>query len=221
MITPWFHRIADLPLTCNILLKLTLLLAAAWALHLAIRQRNPYWRVLGGFGLCLLMYVGDQAGAFEPDALNQMDWGHYLCEARGDVTVPAGKRVRLQLNDKSGDNLAALSRLKPDDIHELWLGIKATDRCLPHLPVVRGTAATPFRQGFVRPGLPLSDCLLRNAPLFWEKGHMNVQDGTYPPLTARRGVPRAVAAVSVRRNHLSILIMPNSCYIKGVCMPSG
>ena len=42
----WMHALTGTGLIPALLLKLTLLLAAGWAIHFALRGRNPRWRVL-------------------------------------------------------------------------------------------------------------------------------------------------------------------------------
>lgn len=72
-----------------------------------------------------------------------MRW-EYLGEAKGDVAVPAGKRVRLVLNDKGGNNLSPLSKLGPDDLYELHLGKAAGDKCLRHVARLSGLKVLEF-----------------------------------------------------------------------------
>jgi hypothetical protein len=43
----------------------------------------------------------------------------YLCEAQGDVQVPAGKRLSLTVTKASPRDLSALSKLRPDDLYGL------------------------------------------------------------------------------------------------------
>jgi len=43
----------------------------------------------------------------------------FLCEAQGDVQVPAGKRLSLTVTKAGSRNLAALSKLRPDDLYGL------------------------------------------------------------------------------------------------------
>ena len=43
----------------------------------------------------------------------------YLCEAQGDVQVPAGKRLSLTVSKAGSRDLAALSQLRPDDLYGL------------------------------------------------------------------------------------------------------
>ncbi len=46
MIHHWLRPLVEMPLPLAILLKVTMLLAVAWAAHLPLRQRNPHWRML-------------------------------------------------------------------------------------------------------------------------------------------------------------------------------
>lgn len=43
----------------------------------------------------------------------------YLCEAQGDIQVPAGKRLSLTVSKAGSRDLAALSQLRPDDLYGL------------------------------------------------------------------------------------------------------
>jgi len=43
----------------------------------------------------------------------------YLGQAKGDVTVPAGKRLALSVNQSGWKDLSPLSNLKPDDLYLL------------------------------------------------------------------------------------------------------
>lgn len=43
----------------------------------------------------------------------------YLCEAQGDIHVPAGKRLCLEICSKTAGDLAALERLGPDDLYSI------------------------------------------------------------------------------------------------------
>jgi len=71
------------------------------------------------------------------------DW-EYLGEAKGDVTVPAGKFLGLEINPDGWRDLSPLSRLRPDDLYELnfWSRqtnrAKASDRCLKHIEHLTG-----------------------------------------------------------------------------------
>ncbi len=42
----WLSWIIELPMMADVLLKMTVLLALAWAVHFALRRANPRWRVL-------------------------------------------------------------------------------------------------------------------------------------------------------------------------------
>src|SRR5579863_3170197 len=50
-------RVTDFPLSVWILVKLTLLLAAAWILHGALARANPQWRVLLWRGMAVAMVL--------------------------------------------------------------------------------------------------------------------------------------------------------------------
>jgi beta-lactamase regulating signal transducer with metallopeptidase domain/Leucine-rich repeat (LRR) protein len=71
------------------------------------------------------------------------DW-EYLSEARGDVTVPAGKHVALFVNKAAWKDLSPLSELGSDDLYMLALPgsipepVKPDDRCMPHLAGLTG-----------------------------------------------------------------------------------
>ncbi len=43
----------------------------------------------------------------------------YFCEARGDIRIPAGKRVSLAVNADSWGDLSWLTKLQPDDLYSL------------------------------------------------------------------------------------------------------
>lgn len=43
----------------------------------------------------------------------------YLCQAQGDVRVPAGKRLWLEISLKAVDDLSGLERLGPDDLYRI------------------------------------------------------------------------------------------------------
>ena len=66
----------------------------------------------------------------DADSVRELtDWFHwtgtgegereYLCEAQGDVQVPAGKRLNLTVSKAGSRDLAALSQLRPDDLYGL------------------------------------------------------------------------------------------------------
>lgn len=68
----------------------------------------------------------------------------YLCEAQGDVCVPAGKRLYLTVNGTTSRNLSALSKLKPDDLYGITLlarpgdPVEPGDECMPHIAHLTG-----------------------------------------------------------------------------------
>lgn len=77
-----------------------------------------------------MLYVLDRD---KLEASSPSDW-EPLCEAIGDVTVPAGKALRLDWSKEAGDDLSALSVLTPDDLQELGLaGIQIADDQLRHI----------------------------------------------------------------------------------------
>jgi len=69
------------------------------------------------------------------------DW-KYLGEATGDVIVPAGKRLALQLSPHEWRDLAPLAQLRADDLYMVTLqladGVKANDKCMPYLAQLTG-----------------------------------------------------------------------------------
>ena len=72
-----------------------------------------------------------------------MRW-EYLGEAKGDVAVPAGKRVRLEVSKTGGNDLSPLAKLAPDDLYELYLGKTATSKALPHIAHLSGLKVLEF-----------------------------------------------------------------------------
>jgi len=61
----------------------------------------------------------------------------YLCQAQGEVRVPAGKRLCLEISLKSAGNLSALERLGPDDLYRI--------EC-PYMPPGQGPASYKLMQ---------------------------------------------------------------------------
>ena len=63
----------------------------------------------------------------------------YLCEAKGDVHVPAGKLLSLTVNKTGWRDLSWLLQLRPNDLSALYLpalstdSVKPSDRCMPHI----------------------------------------------------------------------------------------
>ena len=71
-----------------------------------------------------MLYVLD---ANKVDTSSYDDW-QPLCEATGDVTVPAGKVLRLNLDKDAGDDLSHLSLLEPNDLVMLFCyGVEIPD----------------------------------------------------------------------------------------------
>jgi beta-lactamase regulating signal transducer with metallopeptidase domain/Leucine-rich repeat (LRR) protein len=80
------------------------------------------------------------------------DWFHwgdpteweYLCEAKGDVHVPDGKRLSLTVNKTGGRDLSWLTQLRSDDLYRVILQalstdpVKPSDGCMPHIARLTG-----------------------------------------------------------------------------------
>jgi Leucine-rich repeat (LRR) protein len=61
----------------------------------------------------------------------------YLCQAQGEVNVPAGKRLCLEISLKAVDDLSALERLGPEDLYRI--------EC-PYMPPGQGPASYKLMQ---------------------------------------------------------------------------
>jgi len=74
--------------------------------------------------------------------VNSANWyenAEYLGEARGDITVPADKRVALFVNRNAVDNLSGLLKLKPNDLYMLSLAsLLAKDKCMIYISHLTG-----------------------------------------------------------------------------------
>jgi internalin A len=108
--------------------------------------------------LCITVCIGaEQAGShiihFPPDRsmgmlyildADRVDTSSYddwepLCEAKGDVAVPAGKKLRLNLSKEAADDLSPLSTLRPDDLTMLYcFRVEIDDDQLRHVSHVTG-----------------------------------------------------------------------------------
>ncbi len=55
----------------------------------------------------------------------------YLCEAQGDVQVPAGKRLSLTVSKAGSRDLSALSQLRPDDLYGLGFEVSLAGPVTP------------------------------------------------------------------------------------------
>lgn len=68
----------------------------------------------------------------------------YLGQARGSVTVPAGKRLALEVAQDAWKDLSALSGLEPDDLYMLTIyassqgGMPPDDGCMTHIAHLTG-----------------------------------------------------------------------------------
>jgi Leucine-rich repeat (LRR) protein len=65
------------------------------------------------------------------------EW-EYLSEAKGDVTIPAGKRLNLTISPKELKDLSPLSKLGQDDLYSLGFrstkeGTNLDDRCMQYI----------------------------------------------------------------------------------------
>ncbi len=82
-----------------------------------------------------MLYVLDSDKA---DTNNYDDW-QVFCEATGDVTVPPGKVLRLDLAKEAGNNLSPLSKLRSDDLTLLFCdGVEILDEQLKHISHLTG-----------------------------------------------------------------------------------
>jgi Leucine-rich repeat (LRR) protein len=72
-----------------------------------------------------------------------IDW-KYLGQAKGDVAVPAGKRLALSVNQNGWKDLSPLSNIGPDDLYSLSIygpfegGPMPDDKCMPHIAHLSG-----------------------------------------------------------------------------------
>ncbi|MFC1637083.1 M56 family metallopeptidase, partial [Planctomycetota bacterium] len=72
------------------------------------------------------------------DTSSYSEW-EPLCEATGNVTIPTGKALRLELNKDAGDDLSSLSALKPNDLQILMCHrVEILDDELIHLSGLTG-----------------------------------------------------------------------------------
>jgi len=66
------------------------------------------------------------------------EW-EYFCQARGDVLVPADKRLALRVPRSALSDLSPLSELGPNDLYELSLGYtSADDTAMPYISHLTG-----------------------------------------------------------------------------------
>lgn len=78
------------------------------------------------------------------DNANWYDNAEYLCEATGDVKVPAGKRLALLVAPDAWRDLSALKELRPDDLYMLQIcgsfqdGTKPDSRCMEYIAHLTG-----------------------------------------------------------------------------------
>jgi len=63
----------------------------------------------------------------------------YLCEAQGEVVIPAGKQVSLTVSKNVVHDLSPLLNLRPDDLHRLSLGSHpARNSCMQYITHLTG-----------------------------------------------------------------------------------
>ena len=71
--------------------------------------------------LGMIKFMGPKTGGYQ-ESFNDWYWkAEYICEARGDVNVPADKIVGLFLYKSAFADLSPLSKLRPDDIGVLFV----------------------------------------------------------------------------------------------------
>ncbi len=72
------------------------------------------------------------------DTSSYSDW-KLLCEATGDVAVPAGKALRLDLSKEASKDLSPLRALEPNDLTMLFCrGTEISDDQFEHLSHLTG-----------------------------------------------------------------------------------
>ncbi len=143
---------------------------------------------------------------FWVDGINEK-W-EYLCTATGDITIPAGKQVRLILSSSAWQNPRKLSELKtlgPDDIHTLFMSPsyaqpgspKPNDKCMPYIAHLTGLKV-----------LNLEDADITNKGLQYLTGMKSLQI-LYPPrLSSDAGMAqiakiKTLKALYFRDNYVS------------------
>ncbi len=103
------------------------------------------------------------------------DW-QYLADARGDVAVPAGKWVSLNVERREAwSDLSPLRNLQPDDLYQLGIhgsysgGAKPGDACMQHVSHLTGLRV-----------LDLSQTNITGAGMKWIAGLQNLRRLTAP-----------------------------------------
>jgi len=99
---------------------------------------------------------------------DEADW-QYFGQARGDVAVPAGKRLRLRVGVAGARDLSPLAKLGPNDLYMLSVG-ENDDACMPHLAgltglkrlVLTGTTVTDEGLRFLKDMKSLEGLVLPN-----------------------------------------------------------
>lgn len=103
------------------------------------------------------------------------DWS-YLADARGDVAVPAGKWISLNVERREAwSDLSPLRNLQPDDLYQLGIhgsysgGAKPGDACMQHAAHLTGLRV-----------LDLSQTNITGAGMKWVAGLQNLRRLTAP-----------------------------------------
>ncbi len=103
------------------------------------------------------------------------EW-QYLADARGDVAVPAGKWILLNVERKEAwSDLSPLRNLRPDDLYQLGIhgwstgGAKPGDACMQHVAHLTGLRV-----------LDLSQTNITGAGMKWIAGLQNLRRLTAP-----------------------------------------
>jgi len=83
--------------------------------------------------------------------VDKVKW-QYFAEARGNVKIPVGKRVRLQISSPDAwQDLSPLKFLRPDDLYRLDIygsftgGPRPDDRCMQHIAALTGLKVLELR----------------------------------------------------------------------------
>jgi len=135
--------------------------------------RFPADRSLGRVSICEPMPEKPLEGFFY--WIRGEDW-EYLAEARGDVTVPAGKWASLSIGQREAwRDLSPLSNLQADALYRLDIhsshtgGAKPGDACMPHLAHLTGLRV-----------LDLNETNITGAGMRWISGWQNLRRLTLP-----------------------------------------
>ncbi|MBN2590118.1 MAG: hypothetical protein JXA96_09660 [Sedimentisphaerales bacterium] len=94
------------------------------------------------------LYIQDESFVREIRDFNPVEEWEPFTEAKGDIEVPAGKRLSLNISEANRRNLSALSALSPDDLYRLIISgshpselqqrPKPNDSCVPYIARLTG-----------------------------------------------------------------------------------